>query len=196
LHHAADVPTLFRELARIARPGGRYILEFANKKNLKAIARYWAGRQAWSPFTPEPVEFAALNFDFQPGWIRQQLTAVGFSPGRTLTVSHYRFAPLKKIVPTGLLVKLDSLAQLTGNWWQLSPSVFLQVEHPASGETATSTGDSKSPLSAGVPPTFFACPTCKTPLAEPVDGRFTCPNPACHQQWRVENGLYDFKEPV
>lgn len=49
LHHAADAPALFYELARIARPQGCYVLEFANKKNLKAIARYWVGRQAWSP---------------------------------------------------------------------------------------------------------------------------------------------------
>ncbi len=183
LHHAADAPALFYELARIARPQGCYVLEFANKKNLKAIARYWVGRQAWSPFSPEPVEFAALNFDFHPQWIRQQLLAVGFSPGRALTVSHYRFAPLKKLAPTSLLVTLDALAQHTGNWCQLSPSVFMQVTHPASGPTA-------------VPPAFFACPTCKTPLDKPVDGRFTCPNPQCRQQWRVENGLYDFKEPV
>ncbi|GIK58242.1 MAG: class I SAM-dependent methyltransferase [Chloroflexi bacterium] len=182
LHHAADVPALFHELARIARPHGRYILEFANKKNLKAIARYAARRQDWSPFTPEPVEFAALNFDFHPQWIRQQLLAVGFAPQRALTVSHYRFAPLKKTVPTGLLVKLDALAQRTGNWWQLSPSVFLEVHHPASG-------------SPTAPHHFFACPTCKTLLGAMVDGRLACPNPACGHQWRVENGLYDFKEP-
>lgn len=183
LHHAAEAPSLFQELARIARPNGHYILEFANKKNLKAIARFWARRQDWSPFSPEPVEFAALNFDFHPQWIRQQLLAVGFLPQRALTVSHYRFGPLKKVMPTSLLVRLDSWAQWTGNWLQLSPSVFIDVKHPASGSTA-------------VPPAFFACPTCQTPLAESVDGRFTCPNTSCQHQWRVENGLYDFKEPV
>ncbi|MFQ5400982.1 MAG: class I SAM-dependent methyltransferase [Anaerolineae bacterium] len=183
LHHAADVPALFRQLVRIARPGGSYVLEFANKLNLKAILRYLARRQAWSPFDHNPVEFVELNFDFHPRWIRRQLRAAGFRPGRMLTVSHYRFEPLKKVVPAGVLVWLDSVAQWTGNWWQLSPSVFVHNAHPVTGVTAA-------------PGRFFACPHCRTPLGDPVDGRLVCSNPACGCQWRVEDGLYDFKEPV
>ena len=179
LHHAADAPALFGQLARIARPCGRYVLEFANKHNLKAILRYWAGRQTWSPFTPEPVEFAELNFDFHPRWIRQQLQAAGFRPGRTLTVSHYRFEPLKKMAPTSLLVAVDSLVQWTGRWWQVAPSVFVASDHPQ-GEAAG-------------PGTFFACPACQTRLGAVEDGRLDCPG--CGRQWRVEDGLYDFKEP-
>lgn len=183
IHHAADVPALFAQLSRIARPGGTYVLEFANKKNLKAIARYWARRQTWSPFALEPVEFVELNFDFHPRWIRAQLGAAGFTPGRMLTVSHYRFGPLKKTVPTKWLVSLDALAQLTGNWWQLAPSVFVQNQHPSAGRTA-------------VPGTFFACPTCFTPLDPPENDLLTCPNPACGHQWQRQDGLYDFKEPA
>lgn len=178
LHHAADAPALFRQLARIAQPGGRYVLEFANKQNLKAILRYWAGRQQWSPFTPEPVEFVELNFDFHPRWIRQQLQAAGFRPGRTLTVSHYRFEPLKKLLPTGLLVAVDSLVQWSGRWWQVAPSVFVESGHPE-GEAAG-------------PSAFFACPTCQTPLGAPENDCLVCPG--CGRRWPVENGLYDFKE--
>ena len=183
LHHAADVPALFQQLARIARPNGRYILEFANKQNLKAILRYGLRRQDWSPFDREPIEFAELNFDFHPRWIQQRLTEAGFKPGRKLTVSHYRLGPIKRLVLTSLLVGLDSLAQWTGNWWQLSPSVFVDVAHPDEGETAAAN-------------TFFACPRCQTPLPEPVDERLVCPNPDCQRQWQVRNNLYDFKEPI
>jgi SAM-dependent methyltransferase len=183
LHHAADVPALFQQLARIARPNGRYILEFANKKNIKAIVRYALRRQDWSPFTLEPVEFAELNFDFHPRWIRTQLETAAFRPGQMLTVSHFRFGPIKKVVPTGLLVGLDALAQKTGNWWQLSPSVFVDIKHSDEGETA-------------VADTFFACPHCQTPLPAASDDLLTCPNSDCQRQWSVENNLYDFKEPV
>ena len=181
IHHAADVPALMHQLSRIARPQGHYILEFANKQNLKAIARYLLRRQTWSPFAPEPIEFAALNFDFQPGWMRQQLQNAGFTPGRMLTVSHYRIPLLKKVVPMSLLVGMDSLAQLTGNWWQLSPSVFVYNQHPATA-------------AAAAPDTFFACPECLTPLGEVHDERLACPS--CGRVWSVANGLYDFKEPV
>ena len=183
LHHAADAPALFAELARIARPEGRYVLEFASKRNLKAMLRYGLGRQKWSPYDREPVEFVALNFDFHPTWIREQLAKSGFMPGETLTASHFRFAPLKRVVPTGWLVALDRAIQGTGAWWQLTPSVFvLSHLHKPGAPAATDA--------------FFACPTCHTLLGEAVEDLLVCANPACGRRWRVEDGLYDFKEPV
>lgn len=183
LHHAADAPALFSELSRIARPSSTYVLEFASKHNLKAMLRYWLGRQTWSPFDEQPVEFVTLNFDFHPAWIRQRLTESGFAPGETLTASHFRFAPIKRVVPTSWLVSLDATAQRTGSWWQLTPSVFVRSRRDSSGPLAD-------------PAAFFACPTCRTPLGEPQDGLLICANPACGRRWRVEDGLYDFKEPV
>jgi SAM-dependent methyltransferase len=182
LHHAADVPALFGELARIAAPATTYVLEFASKHHLKAMVRYWLGRQTWSPFALEPVEFASLNFDFHPRWIAQQLQAAGFTPGRRLTVSHFRFEPLKRLVPTGVLAVADSVAQWTGQWWQLSPSVFVRSVH--GGNVAAAPGS------------FFACPVCRSPLGDVQDNRLDCPNPQCGLVWGVDDGLYDFKEPL
>ncbi len=181
LHHAADAPALFQELHRITRPHGHYVLEFASKHNLVAMARYATKRQSWSPFALEPVEFVELNYDFHPRWIREQLAIAGFTSGRMLTVSHFRLQPVKRVVPTKLLVAADSFAQLTGDWWQLSPSVFVGNRRFGPGETA-------------VPGQFFACPACKTPLDICTDEYLPCS--ACGLQWRVENGLYDFKEPL
>jgi SAM-dependent methyltransferase len=183
LHHAADAPALFRELARVARPEAAYVLEFASKHNLKAMLRYWLGRQAWSPFDLEPVEFVKLNFDFHPDWIEARVGEAGFRPEQMLTTSHFRFAPLKRIAPTSWLVALDGAIQTTGAWLQLTPSVFLRSRRAGDGPTA----------SAGA---FFACPVCRTPLGEPRDGLLICANPDCGRHWRVEDGLYDFKEPV
>lgn len=181
LHHAADVPAVFAQLARIARPQAVYVLEFASKKNLKAILRYAVGRQEWSPFAPEPVEFVELNYDFHPRWIREQLQAAGFEPGQMLTVSHFRVPLLKKAIPTGALVALDSSVQFTGNWWQLSPSVFVQNRNLARHEVAAEDQ-------------FFACPECATPLGDPVEGVLACPG--CERRWPFVDGLYDFKEPL
>lgn len=183
LHHAADAPALFRELARVARPDAAYILEFASKHNLKAMLRYWLGRQEWSPFNEAPVEFVELNYDFHPDWIANQLREAGFEPGEQLTVSHFRFAPLKRALPTSWLVTLDSAIQRTGRWLQLTPSVFLH------GRRA----DSSPAAPAEV---FFACPVCRSPLGAPQQGLLVCPDLACGRRWRVEDGLYDFKEPV
>lgn len=181
LHHAADAPALFRQLQRVAQPGAAYVLEFANKRNLKAILRYGLRRQAWSPFAPEPVEFVELNFDFHPRWVRRELQEAGFAPGRALTVSHFRLALLKKLLPTGLLVKLDSLAQFSGGWWQLTPSVFLHNQRLGNGPTAE-------------PGAFFACPACRTPLGPPLHDLLSCTG--CGLRWTVSDGLYDFKDPM
>src|SRR3990170_3268584 len=67
-------------------------------------AQVLLGRQKWSPFTLEPVEFVELNFDFHPKAVRNWLRELGFETERTLTLSHFRVGLLKRIVPTGILV--------------------------------------------------------------------------------------------
>ncbi len=183
LHHLVDAPLALREIFKVLRPGGVFILEFANKHNLKAILRYIFRRQAWSPFTHEPVEFAKLNFDFHPAAVRGWLQQAGFTVERQLTVSHFRLALLKRVVPLRLLVGLDSLAQWTGNWWQLTPSVFVRArspgENPAVGSVPTS------------PVAFFRCLECgASPLEETVDS-LCCS--ACGQRYPVQDGIFDFR---
>ena len=82
LHHLEDVPAALREIATVLRGGGTYALEYANKRNLKALARYASRKQTWSPFALEPYEFAALNFDFHPAWMTRELQRAGFTSRR------------------------------------------------------------------------------------------------------------------
>jgi hypothetical protein len=138
-------------------------------------------RQSWSPFAQEPVEFTALNFDFHPQWMREQLISAEFSPQSMLTVSHFRIGALKRWVPTRLLVGIDRNIQFTGRWWQLAPSVFVASQSPLSGVTAPT--DS-----------FFACPECVAPLGDPVDNVLACTS--CTARWGIENGIYNFKTPL
>jgi hypothetical protein len=183
IHHAADVPALLRQLARIARPGADFVLEFANKRNLKAILRYALGRQSWSPFDPEPVEFVALNYDFHPRWMRRQLQAAGFQLHRQRTVSHFRLALLKRLLPAALLAGADRLLQPTGQLLQLSPSVFIHSSAPP-GNSLPADG------------AIFSCPHCGTTLGPPGSRRMACSNRACGRVWEWRDGVYDFKEPV
>ncbi|GIV63147.1 MAG: methyltransferase domain-containing protein [Chloroflexota bacterium] len=177
LHHMAEPRLALENVQRVLQNGAIFILEFANKQNLKAILRYWLKRQTWNPFSPEPVEFAPLNFDFHPATVRLWLRQCGFAIERTLTVSHFRFDLLKRIIPLPVLVGMDSLAQWTGNWWQLSPSVFVGCR-------------AKKTSSSNPPDRFFACPACQTPL-EDTPPLITCPN--CTRQYPVENQIYDFR---
>lgn len=177
LHHMSDAPQALAQVKRVLQPGGTFILEYANKHNIKAILRYLIHRQAWSPFTLEPVEFAALNFDFHPKAIYQWLTTSGFQVEKILTVSHFRSGFLKRTFPASFLARLDNLVQWTGDYWQLSPSVFLR---------ATAGGDSDAQPASG----FFACPACRTPLKD-TPPKITCP--ACGREYPVSGGIYDFR---
>ena len=134
LHHMADARRTLDQVRASLQPRAVFILEFASKRNLKAILRYALGRQSWSPFSPEPVEFAALNFDFHPATVRTWLQLSGFSIERQLTVSHLRIDFMKRHLPLKLLVWLDSLFSLTGDLWRWTPSVF--VRGSAVGQTA------------------------------------------------------------
>ena len=185
LHHMADAPKALGQVKNVLRSGGVFILEYANKLNLKAILRYLLGRQTWSPFTLEPVEFVKLNFDFHPKAIRNWLEDMGFTIEKTLTLSHFRVGLLKRFVPVNILVFLDSLAQWTGAWWQLSPSVFVKAR--------VESGMQRAEIPAE-PALFFKCPDCShSPLINKIDF-LQCSG--CGKKWEVKDGIYDFRAPV
>ncbi|MBN2548223.1 MAG: methyltransferase domain-containing protein [Anaerolineales bacterium] len=181
LHHMADAPLVLRQVRQVLRSQAIFVLEYANKQNLKAILRYLLRRQDWNPFTTEPVEFVKLNFDFHPAAVRRWLQESGFRLERQLTVSHFRLSVLKKLFPLELLARLDALAQLTGNWWQVTPSVFT---------LSTATGD--SPLAA--PGAFFRCPECGHSPLDETAAAYICP--ACSRYWAIQDGICDFRQPA
>lgn len=186
LHHMADAPKALSQVRNVLAAQGAFILEFANKLNLKSIARYWLGRQTWSPFTPEPVEFVELNFDFHPRTVRKWLKDLGFVIQKTLAVSHFRMGFLKRSVPTSVLVFLDSLFQWTGVLWQLTPSVFVKCQVPGVKSQVAETPRH--------PTAFFKCPECGgVPMVDQKD-YLECPN--CRRKWAVTNGIYDFRESL
>jgi ubiquinone/menaquinone biosynthesis C-methylase UbiE len=180
LHHMQDPLASLNQIQRVLMPESTFILEYANKQNLKAIFRYAFGKQDWNPFSLEAVEFTELNFDFHPRSISKWLRETGFSLDRQLTVSHFRINLLKKVVPTKLLVFLDSIFQYTGALWQLTPSVFTR-SHVV-----------KSPLSQS-PAAFFQCPSCGTPFPAEVKNTDLLNCGSCKKGYPVVNGIYDFR---
>jgi ubiquinone/menaquinone biosynthesis C-methylase UbiE len=184
LHHLAEPVAALHQIQRVLQPKAVFILEFANKCNLKAILRYGLRRQHWSPFSLEPVEFAPLNFDFHPRAVRRWLHEAGFQVERTLTVSHFRLGLFKRLFPARFLAALDALFQWTGALWQLSPSVFVRARRAA--EIAATTAVVPQDVSL-----FFRCPVCAhTPLQEQT-GNLRCP--ACGTSWPQQDGIYDFR---
>lgn len=176
IHHFADVPAVLSGLRRVMAADGTFILEHANKRNLKAMLRYAMKRQDWSPYTLDPVEFVALNYDFHPTYIKNQLAAAGFDVKTRIPVSFFRLGVLKRTLPTGLLAGLDRLAQASG--WLVAPSIFTQ--NHANGGTSDLTRDS-----------IFADPETGDDLVREGDAMV---NPETGSRYEIRDGIYVFKD--
>lgn len=181
IHHMADAPAALQQVRAVLRPGAVFVLEFANKLNLKAMARWLLRRQNWNPFDPRPVEFAALNFDFHPRAMLDWLRASDLQPRAMRALSYFRLPLLKRLLPTGLLVALDALLQPTGQFVQLSPSLFVRAQAGSRGPAAP-------------PGKFFRCPACGGDELNDSGGHLRCAQ--CGHRWAVRDGIYDFKEPA
>jgi ubiquinone/menaquinone biosynthesis C-methylase UbiE len=182
LHHMADAPAALLQIRGVLQPGASFILEFANKRNVKSIIRYLLRRQEWSPFNPDPIEFAPLNFDFHPVTLRRWLEDLDFRIERILPVSHFRIDIAKRVFPPNVLAFLDSILQWTGTLGQFSPSVFLR---------ARVSGKSKPSAEFLDPADIFKCPDCDHSPLEFSGKQISCPE--CMQKWQISDGIYDFR---
>jgi ubiquinone/menaquinone biosynthesis C-methylase UbiE len=180
LHHMADAPLALQQVARVLCGQSTFILEYANKQNLKAMLRYLTRQQKWSPYSLEAVEFARLNFDFHPQAVRKWLEEIHFRIESQRTVSHFRLGFFKKILPLKALVGMDALLQPTGALFQFTPSIFLRARKD-------------SPAEAVPENLVFLCPVCGTsPLAD-TPPLIICPN--CKNRYPVVDGIYDLRPP-
>jgi SAM-dependent methyltransferase len=179
LHHVADIPAALNQIAAILRPTGSFVLEFANKRNLKAIARYLLRQQKWSPFSPEPYEFVALNYDFNPEWMSGELARAGFEVDQELAVSHFRHPAIKRVVSAPALARLDGLLQGPSAGLKLAPSLFVRTHLRGTP--------------AHVSSALLCCPACGSlDLSQNEDG-LRCAD--CGRVWPKDDGILDLRWP-
>jgi len=179
IHHMAQVNDVMAQVRHVLVPEATFILEHANKRNVKAMLRYGLRRQQWNPYSQEPTEFVALNYDFHPVYIKRHLETNQFTVEKRIPVSYLRLGILKRTLPIGLLVGLDRALQHTGLLY--SPSVWVK---------ARATGSTPNQIEAD---SIFACPESGDPLERHGD-EMVCTG--CGLRYAVREGIYDFKAPV
>jgi ubiquinone/menaquinone biosynthesis C-methylase UbiE len=184
IHHIVDVPRALINIRAALKPGGVFVFEFANKRNLKAIARYLVRKQQWSPFDRKPIEFVALNFDFHPAWMKRQLNEAGFSIRQIRAVSSFRLGMLKRLLGAKRLAAIDGAVQRPFAPLAIAPSIFTLCAPPLLNGAV--------PVQErGLGGEVFACPICRAPLpAQPTNDELGCPN---GHRWSVHEGIFDFK---
>ena len=180
LHHMADPATALVRVRSALSPGATFLLEYANKRNLKAILRWLVRRQDWNPFRPETIEFTRLNYDFHPLNVRAWLQRAHFRMEREVPVSFLRLDVLKRAVPLGVLVAAESLLQRLGRWALVTPSVFVRSQ--AMGD------EGASPAT-----TLWRCPACSSLDLSESEAGVDCRG--CGRHWPLKGGIYEFRLP-
>ncbi|MBI3739278.1 MAG: class I SAM-dependent methyltransferase [Chloroflexi bacterium] len=178
LHHVADVPRAFAEIARVVRPQGAYVLEFANKRHLKALLTRAFSRGDSNPFSLAPYEFVKLNFDFHPRYIEANLRAVSLVTQDKRAVSTFRVSALKRLAPAKILAALDGILQSPISSLSISPSLFLHAQ-------------SHKPGAPVLNDALWRCLACgSTDLAESLEAMLCR---ACSCAYPIVDGIVDFK---
>ena len=179
LHHIRELPLAFAQVQRILRAQGVYVLEYANKRNLKEMLRYFSLRPHRGPFSLETVEVNPLHFNFHPSYVASCLGEAGFQVEAELSVSLFRLALLKRFFPPRFLAALDGLLQRPTAPLKLGPSIFLRIR-------------SLLPKPDTNPSAFWQCPCCgSTDLQEEESGLLCA---ACGGAWPKLDGIYDFTQ--
>lgn len=180
IHHFENVPEVLDGIRRIMADNATFILEHANKRNLKAMLRHTIGRQDWNPNSLDPVEFVELNFNFHPQYIADELQQADFQMTQRIPVSFFRIGALKQNVSVNLLAQMDSIMQKTG--WLISPSIF--TVNSAVGQHANNLNLANDAI--------FASPNTGGELRR--DGNLLIDDEG--SRWEIRDGIYDFKDTI
>jgi ubiquinone/menaquinone biosynthesis C-methylase UbiE len=134
LHHLPDPMTEFKEIARVLKPGGTFILEFANDAHFLNRLRY-AARGRRVPRVPVSIQDDAkvkageLPFvNHHPKTIIKMLQKSGFEIETVLSGSNLRSPTLKKVLGKRPLTALERVLQPLLAPIYFGPSVWLKLK--------------------------------------------------------------------
>lgn len=134
IHHLKNPSLALKEAARVLKPQGYFILEFANKLHFKAKIKALLRLDFNYFFNLEPLKVGAIKnchvpfLNFHPRYITNLLKKENFQIIKMLSVSNFRSPICKKILPLKLLLFLEKLAQRIYAPFCLGPSIFILAQ--------------------------------------------------------------------
>ncbi|MCJ7665201.1 MAG: class I SAM-dependent methyltransferase, partial [Actinobacteria bacterium] len=126
VHHLEKPEKYFDEVKRVLKNGSLYLLEFANKRNLKNIIRFFLGKMDTSPFNPVPSQVGETIKNYHPKDIYRKLAARDIRIKKIISVSNFRLGILKKIFGNRILIFFESMYQSIFSFITWGPSIFIK----------------------------------------------------------------------
>src|SRR5579862_9194865 len=134
LHHLPDPTAEFKEISRILKPGGTFLLEFANDAHFINRIRYGL-RGKSVPKIPVSIQDATktkageLPFvNHHPKTVIKWLDETGFNVEATLSGSNLRSPTLKKVLGKRPLIAVEKVMQPLLAPVYFGPSVWLRLK--------------------------------------------------------------------
>ncbi len=129
-HHLDDLEKVFIQIKELLSDDGVFILEIANKIHFKSVASNLL-KGNFKYFNLDSVSVATKDVTFlnhHPKYVENILKHVGFTIESTLSVSNFRHPFIKKVIPLGVLLKIENLLQSVGSKVYFGPSIFYRLK--------------------------------------------------------------------
>jgi ubiquinone/menaquinone biosynthesis C-methylase UbiE/uncharacterized protein YbaR (Trm112 family) len=203
IHHINQPEKFLNEVYRILKPKGIFVLEYANKRNLKRIGKFLIGRGSENPFLFKPTLIGKNIYNFHPKFIEDKLQSAGFKILKILSVSNFRLNILKKIISPEILSKIDNLVQSPLGLLKTGPSIFVLSQkkdkkiYSKKQYFKKENIKSKYPFEETMCSSFdlekitWRCTNCGSNNINEEENELTCMN--CNFKFAIRDGIYDFK---
>jgi len=194
IHHLTQPQNFFNELSRILTSQSFFILEYANKRNLKRIGKFLIRKVTENPFFYEPSIIGKNIYNFHPKFINDKLKLADFKILKILSVSNFRLNFIKKIISPEILSKVDNIVQLPLGLIKTGPSIFVLSQK--SDEKAGFTNKNlykkveEIPSDSEIIP--WKCIYCKSDIIDERGDELICNQ--CGAKFPIINGIYDFRK--
>jgi ubiquinone/menaquinone biosynthesis C-methylase UbiE/DNA-directed RNA polymerase subunit RPC12/RpoP len=198
IHHIASPEIMMAEMYRILRPGGTFILEVAHKQHLLGFIKALFRGKLSQFFSEEPHRVMhnpaesqgikegqeSIMFSFTSQHIERIAQASGFKVKELKACSFFRLPFIKKVIPTSILLVLESFAQSFFSWTKITPSLFYVLQKR---------GDF-SPVKEEFSLTaILQCPHCSARMSYSQQDDLQCEK--CNEKFFVKNGIFDLRDP-